>query len=460
MKRNKKISFRFLIALYIGKLVQIIIKLIYKDKGTHLPGKWSIKICPDFLSRIGRPDKIIAITGTNGKTSVSHFINTILINNGFTTINNNKGSNAPAGIASALIEVADLLGRVKKDVAVLEVDERSSGFIYYHILPHYLICTNLFRDSIKRNGHSEFILTKIKSSVPKTTTLVLNADDLISSNIGTEENKKVYFSVEKLPTDREFDNIVRDIVVCPQCKSKLKYKYRHYHHIGKTYCSNCDFKSPKSDFIVTDVNFKNKLLTLKERGKEIKYKLFSDSIFNIYNIVATIALVRTFGLSHEQIKKAFDVLAVKKDRINNDFIKSKEIITMLAKDQNPISCSRIFDYVSNQPGNKVIILYITDVKDKVNGSEDISWLYDTDFEYLNNNEIKQIIACGTRCYDILLRLKLAGIKEDIIKVSDNYDKVEELVTFEDIDKIYILYALYAYPLAVRLKKKIIERLGD
>ena len=133
---------------------------------------------------------------------------------------------------------------------------------------------------------------------------------------------------------------------------------------------------------------------------------------------------------------------------------------MLAKDQNPISCSRIFDYVSNQPGNKVIILYITDVKDKVNGSEDISWLYDTDFEYLNNNEIKQIIACGTRCYDILLRLKLAGIKEDIIKVSDNYDKVEELVTFEDIDKIYILYALYAYPLAVRLKKKIIERLGD
>ncbi len=456
MKRNKKISLRFFIALYIGKILQIIIKIIYRDRGTHVPGRYAIKICPDFLSRIGRPEKVIAVTGTNGKTTVSNFLTNIFINNGITVINNSKGSNMPSGIASSFLEKADMLGRINEEVAVFEVDERASGFIYDHIPPTYLVCTNLFRDSIKRNGHSEFILTKIKSSVPKSTVLILNADDLISNSIGTAENKKVYFGVNKLNRKKAFNNIVCDIEVCPLCKNKLEFLYRHYHHIGQAKCSNCDFRSPVADFSVTSVDFEHKTFILMDGKRKLKYKLISDSIFNIYNMVSVIATLRTFGLTPNQIKLGFENLSLKEDRLSSEIIGDKEIITMLSKDQNPISCSRMFDYVSSQPGNKIIVLYITDSKDQIYGSEDISWLYDTDFEYLNNKEIKQIIACGTRCYDVALRLKLAGVKEDIIKVKDNYDDVDQLIKLSDIDKVYILYELYAYPLAIRLKRKIIE----
>ena len=453
---KSKISFRFLLALYISKVLQMIIKLIYKNKGTHLPGTYAIKICPDFLSRIGRPDIVIAVTGTNGKTSVCHFINTIFISNGITTVNNTKGSNMPAGIASCLIEVSNLLGKVKEEVAIIEVDERASGFVYDHIPPTYLVCTNLFRDSIKRNGHSEFILTKIKSSVPPTTTLILNADDLISSTIGSDTNKKIYFGVSKVLDIKQTNNIVHDINVCPLCKNKLNFNYYHYHHIGKAFCSKCHFQSPEADFVVNDIDLKNNFFTLSEKGKKIKYKLISDSIFNIYNMASSIAVARTFGLSHNQIKLAFESLELKEDRQKKDVIDTKEIITMLSKNQNPISCSRMFDYVSSQPGNKVIVLYITDSIDKIHGSEDISWLYDTDFEYLNNKEIKQIIACGTRCYDVALRLKLAGIDEQIIVTNNDYEGVEKMILGDNVDKIYILYELYAYPLALKLKKKISE----
>lgn len=459
MKREKPRTMRFLIALYTGKIIQIVIKLFYKDRGTHYPGKVAIKICPSFLSQVGRPEVIIAVTGTNGKTSVSNFINEILELNGYKTINNEKGSNLPYGIAATFIEATNLKGNVKADVAILEVDERASGFVYDHLPPRFLICTNLFRDSIKRNGHSEFILTKIKSSVPRATTLILNADDLISTQIGEVEQGKRYFGVNKLEMTRDYNNVVKDIIVCPHCKEYLKYKYRHYHHIGQAYCSNCGFKAPEPDYFGLKVDLKKNILTIKEGKRNYNYNLISDSIFNIYNMVATVATLRTFGLKHGQIKTGFSQIEMHKEREARSVYENIEVITMLAKNQNPISCSRIFDYVSSKPGNKAIVLLVTDSLTKVHGSEDISWLYDTDFEYLKQSDIKQIIIGGIRSNDVLLRLQLAGISAPIIDLSLDYKDIETLIDYNNIDQIYILYELYAYPLAFKLKQKIKEGRG-
>lgn len=420
-----------------------------------MPGAFAIKICPNFLSCIDMPKTVIAVTGTNGKTSTSNLINEILINNNIKTINNSKGSNMPAGIASALIEKANLRGKIKEEVAIFEVDERASMLVYKHITPTYLVCTNLFRDSIKRNGHSEFILNKINIAVPKSTILILNSDDLISSSIG-KNNKKIFFSLDKLEIDsNQNTNLVCDISVCPICKTKLLFNYRHYHHIGNVTCPSCGFSSYKSDFIVTDVDFDKNTFYIKENSRKIKYNMISDSIFNIYNMVAAIALLRTYGLNHEQIRNGLLSTKIKSSRYDSSKNDKLEVITMLSKNQNPISSSLTIDYVSKNKSNKAVILLLTDTKDKVHGSEDISWLYDTDFEFLNKDNVKQIIACGNRCYDLSLRLKLAGIKEDIIYTSVGYDNIEKLVNFDNIEKVFILYELYGLDIACDLKNKII-----
>lgn len=453
MKREKKANIKFYIALYISKILSIFIRVFFKDRGTHMPGAIAIRICPDFLSRIGRPDTVIAVTGTNGKTSTSNLINSVLNANGITTINNSKGSNMPAGIASSIISKCNFKGLVKEEVAVLEVDERASRFIYDHIPPTYLICTNLFRDSIKRNGHAEFILTKIQSSVPSSTTLILNGDDLISSSIGNR-NKKIYFSLDKIRTDVP-KSLVCDIMVCPKCKSKLIYDYIHYNHIGKSHCSKCDFKSHEGNYIGTDVDFEKKTFSILENGKKTKYKMVSDSVFNLYNTMGVVAVLRTYGLSDIQIKLGLEHSAIKSNRYDTSKVGKLEVVTMLSKNQNPISSSRALDYVSNVPGNKVVVLLLTDTKDAKHGSEDISWLYDTDFEYLNRDDVKQVIACGNRCYDLSLRLKLAGINPNIINTTVTYESIDKLIHKENIDKVFILYELYGYDIALPLKKKLV-----
>ena len=69
--------------------------------------------------------------------------------------------------------------------------------------------------------------------MPKESHLILNADDLISSNLGSE-NEKTYFSINRLPSDREeCINLINDMRICPKCHHKLKYNYVRYHHIGK-----------------------------------------------------------------------------------------------------------------------------------------------------------------------------------------------------------------------------------
>ena len=77
------------------------------------------------------------------------------------------------GLASALVTQCTLGGKVTADIAVLEVDERSSQYIYTEFTPDFILCTNLFRDSIMRNGHSGFIFDKINDYLDEKTTLVL-----------------------------------------------------------------------------------------------------------------------------------------------------------------------------------------------------------------------------------------------------------------------------------------------
>ena len=62
------------------KILRFIGKLA--GKGSSLPGQIALKLCPDILSRVKLPEYIIAVTGSNGKTSTVEMIAHILMNNG------------------------------------------------------------------------------------------------------------------------------------------------------------------------------------------------------------------------------------------------------------------------------------------------------------------------------------------------------------------------------------------
>ena len=281
--KNKK-TLKFYIAIFIAKCASFTLKLL-KRNATYMPGKIALQLCPDFLGMLEKPETIIGVTGTNGKTTVCNMINDILTENKYDFINNKYGSNIDGGIATTLIQGSTMLGKAKKKLAVLEIDERSANKIYPYITPTYLVCTNLFRDSLMRNAHTEFICDILNKYIPKETIMIENADDLICSHVA-EQNKKIYFSIAKLPTDTDhFENITRDIIACPKCNSKIEYEYVRYHHIGKAHCVNCDYKTPDADYLATKLDLQNMKMTIKTPNGEEEYTLITNNIINIYNFL-------------------------------------------------------------------------------------------------------------------------------------------------------------------------------
>lgn len=449
MKKN----LRFYIALWGAKAGTILLKLL-KRNATFFPGKFALKVCPDFLGRIDKPKTIIAVTGTNGKTTVCNMIEDILKDNNYIFIDNKYGSNIDAGVTTTLINGANLKGKSKKDLAILEVDERSSPKIYPYLTPTYLVCTNLFRDSLMRNAHTEFISNILTANIPKETTLILNGDDLITSNIAPE-NKRMYFGIDRLETDGDkCENIARDIIVCPKCNSKLEYEYVRYNHIGKAHCPKCDFKSPNIDYLVTNLDLENKKMTLKNGNLEEEYDLISDNIINIYNMLTVITVLKQIGLSKEQINNSMKKLKIVDTRYSEEMVNGIKLVTHLAKGMNPIACSRVFDYVRKYKGNKSVILILDDLHEAEKGSENTAWQYDTDYEFLNDGSIKQIIIAGARYLDGLVRLEIAGVSKDKISFGRNELSAIDNLKLEGIETVFILHDLYAMELKDAIKSKI------
>lgn len=445
---------KFIIVLAIAKVITKILRLLRRN-ATDFPGRMALKLCKDFIAQIEKPEIIIGVTGTNGKTTVSNFVDDILIDNGYSIIENKLGSNIKSGITTSLINGVSITGKVKKKIAVLEIDERSSKIIYPYLKPTYLICTNLFRDSLKRNAHTEFIYNVINDNLPKETILILNGDDPICSNLG-RENKKIFFGIDKISDDTiESENIVRDIIVCPKCFSKLEYDYYRYHHIGKMHCPTCDFKTPEINYLCTDVNEEERSMELNENGTLNNYPLVSDNIINIYNIIAAITVLKQIGLNSNQIIKSMQKLNIVETRFKKEEESGIEIIMHLAKGQNPIACSRAFDYVRKQKVSKSIILILDDLHED---SEVITWYYDADYEFLNSEETKQIIVGGKRYMDTVVRLLMAGVpKEKIVYARDEIEAVSNLET-NDIEKVFILYDLYSLELCENVKNKVKEKI--
>lgn len=445
---------RFLIAIIVGKLSVFLLDKIFK-RGTNLPGEIMLKICPDALSRFVMPETTICITGTNGKTGTSNLLTHIIRNSGKTVVNNSKGSNMAPGLVTALASDCTLSGKVKSDVAVLEVDERSSQFIYTKFQPDYILCTNLFRDSIMRNGHSGFIFDKINDYLSEKTTLVLNGNDAISGLLGEDKCNRVFFSVNKTERSTETcEDTVCDLIACPKCNHILDYEFFHYNHIGVPKCSHCGFSMPESRFFASDVDFEKGTFVFNgDKGESLVLPYQKGNFFNVFNITGAVAICRLLGIDIDIIANSIEDLSSKTGRFQENTFGGVEVTSMLSKNQNPISCSQSLKFLDSTENEKDVVLLITDSNDKVHGHEDISWLYDTDFAPLMSDKIKNIYIGGSRCYDLAGCLEIKGLDTSKFILFENYDELATAVSNNaSADRnIVIYFELYATSVVAKIK---------
>ena len=158
---------KFLLTLWIGKIVAIVVNLIDKKRGSNYSGKIALKLMPNFVKYFKGVDynKVFFISGTNGKSTTTNLLYHTLKSAGLSVAANVEGANMMGGVATTLIKNSSLGGRFNKEYLVLEIDERSFPLIRKVLPGRHMGLTNLQKDQVHRNGDPDFILRKFRSAI-------------------------------------------------------------------------------------------------------------------------------------------------------------------------------------------------------------------------------------------------------------------------------------------------------
>lgn len=406
-----------LLLIIFGKVLSKFFRITNLGNGSTWPGHIALGINKNFINEMisNSRMKVILVAGTNGKTTTAKLIRTALEENGKRVIQNQSGANLLNGIASTLILQSDISGKLRHDFAIFEVDENSLPLILKELQPKYLILLNLFRDQLDRYGETDEIARKWKNSLEslsKETTLILNADDPVITNLGRIAKQEVlFFGLENKGRRNTSLEHAADSIYCPECGTKLVYATIFYSHLGMWHCEDCGIKRPTKN-LISDFSF---------------YPL--SGAYNESNTLAAVSVLRQIGLNDKQIIEGFRKFKPAFGRQEKIVYKRRNIQIFLSK--NPTGFNESMRTI-DQLGAKTVLMILND---RIPDGRDVSWIWDIDLPRFEN-----ILIAGDRAYDMGLRIKYAMRDKQEFSVCENLKSAFEkgLKQLGENETFYIL----------------------
>lgn len=381
-----------------GKIISKFIKFINAGNGTTWPGHIALKLNPQFINDLKKKSNltVIFVIGTNGKTTTTSLLRHIFISAGKRVIQNESGANLPNGIASVFLLNSSILGNLKADIAILEVDENAFSTVANMVTPDAIVVLNLFRDQLDRYGEVNTIALKWKKTLDSlpSVNLFLNADDPQIAYLEKGSKHKVHFFGAD-PKNAQEKNIehASDSIFCPNCGNKLHYSQVFYSHLGIWNCTKCHYKH--GSHVLTNAPF---------------YPL--SGLYNKYNLHAAVLVAKIFSIQDSTIQKSLTTFKPVFGRQEILIIDDKKVQIILTK--NPSGFNQALRTILDQ-NPKVVLLSLND---RIADGTDISWIWDTDVELLKNTQ-SYIFLSGDRAWDLGLRIKYADFPQKSFIVIDN-----------------------------------------
>ncbi len=446
---------RLAAAVCAAKLAKFVCRLT-GSRASALPGKVARCICPDFLSAMAKQvrGEIIVTCGTNGKTTTNNLIYTCLTKAGKKCVCNNIGANMLTGIASAFVRASSLTGRIDADCACFEIDEAYLRHAFREFTPDVVVVTNLFRDQLDRYGEVDAtakLLSEAFALCPEAT-YILNADDPLTSTFGQGKKALYYGIAEKLALRRPAEN--RDGSACALCGAPLAYDYYCYDKIGSYHCEKCGYKNPQATVLARDVALADGSLHFKIDNMQITTPI--TGIYNVYNLLMAASAMRHIGVADAVCEAVFNAQQPEPGRMSQFTVGDKRTYLILSK--NPTGFNQSVMTVLNDARDKDVLIAINDAP---GDGEDVSWIWDVDFESLLQCNIDRYILTGARCYDVYLRFVYAGFDKEKLTVVPDGDKAIALLATGGKPLGYALVNYTAmYPAYLALEKLAAQEGGN
>ena len=400
-----------------GKILILIGRIL--KKGSSLPGEVALKIDNNLFKHFKMPKKVIAVTGSSGKGSISSMLADIYRSSGYKVAHNYKGSNLSAGIATLFIENCKLNGKIKSDVVIFEIDERYTKYVFKDIKPNYVVISNICRDQPPRQGHFDLVYNEIEKALDSSMHLVLNGDDpYLQKFILDDKYKVTYYGINKNKYSYK-NNIFASLNIsyCPKCNSKLEYNYYNFENNGDYYCTECDFKRPNIEYEITNIDYSKSQIKI---NNEYIINTPFDVLYCTYNTLAAFTMASIDGLDKEHVCNIISKEEANKKIYDFYKYKEREVTVLSNKNENSTTFNQSLFYIKRFKELKTIVIGWKEISRRYK-FDDLSWLYDIDFEILNKCNAEKIICVGIHRYDIATRIKYAGIDENKIMTFENLE---------------------------------------
>ncbi len=455
-------NLRLSAAILTARAAQLASRTLRRGGGTTVPGVVARRVDPKVLAKLSRklPRGSAAVTGTNGKTTTTRMVSEILQIAGLHAVNNSTGANLITGVTAALISDASLSGKPSSEMGLFEVDEASVPKVAAEAELSLLAVLNLFRDQLDRYGELAYTAKVISSSfpdLPRTGTVVLNADDPLVASLGRAANKPVFFGVDEPSLDTGVLQHIADSKDCPICGAALSYDAVYFGHIGIYQCLNCSFERPEPAYRATRVRMDGPkgtsfLLTTPAGGVGVRIEL--PGLYNVYNAVAAAAVAGEMGVRPTDIARGLKAFGGAFGRVERVRAGDKEVFLLLIK--NPVGFNEILRTFVASPAGEAGATNAEHVLIAINDNDadgrDVSWLWDVDFEMLTNARASLTTGfhvSGIRAQDMAVRLKYAELPVRSVRA----DRKEALLKALDATPPgETLYVLPTYTAMLELRK--------
>ena len=205
------------------------------------------------------------------------------------------------------------------------------------------------------------------------------------------------------------------------------------------------------DYEAKDIDIDNKHITINNNV----INLPSDILYTAYFVTGCYALSKTIGLKDEEILNVLNG-DLKTKRLEIYDFDNRKWQMLVSKNENNLSYKQSLDYLVHQPNDKTIILGF-DNSSRRYTENDISWIWDIDFEELNDKNIKKIILIGRFGPDLYLRMQYANINEDKLLLVEDIKDLSNIIKTKTSGNIY---SMVCFDKEIELKQIIKEENND
>lgn len=414
------------LALWTGKAVIVASRRLGRG-GSTFPGRVVARIDPHLLRKLAaaHPKGNILITGTNGKTTTSRMLASILGQAGLRLSHNRAGANLIPGITTAFVEA-----RGRRDMGLAEVDEATVPRAAREIAPRLFVVTNFFRDQLDRYGELQHSVDLVRRGLdevrPRSRAggahapgLVLNADDpLVAYLAGAGGREAIYYGVapgaiREAPAGEQ----AADARHCPRCGQPLKYDVTFYAHLGHYRCPACGLARPKPQVVLAGAVPEGSdgwQVRITTPAGEVGAHIPVPGVYNLYNALAAAAAAYALGLPLAATGQGLETFAAGFGRLEDVMVRGRRLRLALVK--NPTGFNQVLRTML-EDGDTARRLVIA-INDRAADGKDISWLWDVDFEILTPRAaaFAAVTVSGLRAEEMALRLKYAGFPQDLVRV--------------------------------------------